>query len=87
MSDKKTPSPLPAWAQPAGTKSPATPAQPATPAPAAARKPAAPAAPAAKPAEATATKPVAKKPLTARHVTCKADETLVKGKCEAKKPG
>jgi len=43
--------------------------------------------PAAKPAEATATKPVAKKPLTARHVTCKADETLVKGKCEAKKPG
>ncbi len=52
MSDKKTPSPLPAWAQPAGTKSPATPAQPATPAPAAAQKPAAPAAPAAKPAEA-----------------------------------
>jgi len=43
--------------------------------------------PAAKPAEATAAKPVAKKPLTARHVTCKADETLVKGKCEAKKPG
>lgn len=29
----------------------------------------------------------AKKHLASKHATCKADETLVKGKCEAKKTG
>ena len=48
---------------------------------------AAPAGNAAKPAAMTPAKPAAKKTTVAKHVTCKAGETLVKGKCEAKKAG
>jgi nucleoid-associated protein YgaU len=71
MSDKKTPSPLPAWAQASTAKTPATPPQPATSAPAAAQKPAAPAAPAAKPA--TPATPAGENPYTQWYEVQKGD--------------